>query len=126
MTRRFWFASLLSALAALGLGNRAPANDWVHWRGPEQTGQARDTGLPDRWEPFQPGRDNLIWKSNVGYRSTPVIMGGKMYVIAAAGDVPRVQSEAEKLITGERIVCQDAGTGKVLWERRFPVFLTDI
>src|SRR5262245_32619810 len=126
MTRRFWFASLLAALATLGLGNSAPANDWIHWRGPEQTGLARDTGLPDRWDPFQPGRDNLIWKAPVGYRSTPVIMGGKMYVIAAAGDVPRVQSEAEKLVTGERIVCMDTGTGKALWERRFPVFLTDI
>ena len=43
-----------------------------------------------------------------------------MYVIAAAGDVPRVQTQAEKLVTGERVVCMDANTGKVQWERRFP------
>jgi outer membrane protein assembly factor BamB len=104
----------------------AQAGDWIHWRGPEQTGFARDAGLPDIWEPYEAGRDNLIWKAPVGYRSTPVIMGGKMYVICAAGDVPRVQTQAEKLVTGERIVCMDANTGKISWERRFPVFLTDI
>ncbi|HKB02599.1 MAG TPA: PQQ-binding-like beta-propeller repeat protein [Gemmataceae bacterium] len=127
MTRRIGFGALLAVAALLGVAGDTPANDWIHWRGPEQTGFARDTGLPDTWEPFQAGRDNLIWKAPLGYRSTPVIMGGKMYVIAAASDVPRVQTEAEKLLTGERIVCLDANTGKnVFWERRFPVFLTDI
>src|SRR5262245_34864785 len=127
MTPRTWLAGCLTALGLLCLTSDSFAGDWIHWRGPEQTGFARDTGLPDTWEPFQPGKDNLIWKAPVGYRSTPVIMGGKMYVIAAAGDVPRVQTEAEKLVTGERIVCLDANTGKnVFWERRFPVFLTDI
>ena len=53
-------------------------------------------------------------------------MGGKVYVIAAIGDVPRPQTDAEKLVTGERIVCMDAKTGKVLWEQQFNVFHTDI
>ena len=126
MTRRFFGPLALASLALLAGAGGAAADDWIHWRGPEQTGHARDTGLPDTWEPYEAGRDNLVWKAPVGYRSTPVIMGGKMYVIAAAGDVPRVQTQAEKLVTGERIVCMDANTGKVQWERRFPVFLTDI
>jgi outer membrane protein assembly factor BamB len=128
MSRRCWCGSLLLAsLVLMGSSGGATAGDWIHWRGPEQTGYARDTGLPDTWEPYDVGRNNLIWKAPVGYRSTPVIMGGKMYLIAAAGDVPRVQTQAEKLVTGERIVCLDANDGtKVIWERRFPVFLTDI
>ena len=127
MTRRFWFGSfLLSALAVLGLGGDAPAGDWIHWRGPEQSGHARDTGLPDSWQPDQVGKDNLIWKVPVGFRSTPVVMGGKMYVIAAVGDVPRPQTDAEKLVTAERVVCMDVKDGKVQWERRFNVFLADI
>jgi outer membrane protein assembly factor BamB len=117
---------LLTSLWALCLCGETVAADWTHWRGPEQTGFSRDTGLPSEWEHFKAGRDNLIWKVPVGYRSTPVIMGGKMYVIAAIGDVPRPQTDAEKLVTGERIVCMDTKDGKVLWERRFNVFLSDI
>jgi len=117
---------LLALLCALCLRGETIAGDWTHWRGPEQNGFARDTGLPVGWETFKAGRDNLIWKVPVGYRSTPVIMGGKMYVIAAIGDVPRPQTDAEKLVTGERIVCMDTKDGKVLWERRFNVFLSDI
>jgi hypothetical protein len=94
-------------LTSLCLCGKSSAADWTHWRGPEQTGFARDTGLPGEWEKFQAGRDNLIWKSPVGYRSTPVILGNKMYVIAAMGDLPRPQNESEKLVTGERIVCMD-------------------
>jgi outer membrane protein assembly factor BamB len=126
MTRCFFGSLVISAVAVLGSGGSAAAGDWIHWRGPEQTGHSRDTGLPDTWEPYEAGHNNLIWKAPVGYRSTPVIMGDKMYIIAAAGDVPRAQSQAEKLVTGERIVCMDANTGKAHWERRFPVFLTDI
>jgi outer membrane protein assembly factor BamB len=126
MTKRIWVGWALAAACCLGLGADAAAGDWIHWRGPEETGLARDTGLPAEWEPDQAGRNNLVWKNPVGYRSTPVILGDKMYVIAAAGDVPRVQTHAEKLVTGERIVCMDPNTGKTIWERRFPVFLTDI
>jgi outer membrane protein assembly factor BamB len=53
-------------------------------------------------------------------------MNGKVYIINAVGDVPGVQSQAEKLVTGERVMCMDAKTGQPLWEQRFNVFLTDI
>ena len=127
MTRnkRHW-TLLLAFLCSLCLTNTSVASDWIHWRGPEQMGFARDTGLPSDWEPFTPGKYNLVWKAPVGFRSTPIIMAGKMYVIAALGDVPRPQSDAEKLVTGERIMCLDANSGKVLWEQRFNVFLADI
>src|SRR6476469_6051215 len=123
MTRLPWLGCVV---LSSWLASSALAGDWIHWRGPEETGMSRDTGLPSEWEPFQPGRDNLIWKAPVGYRSTPVIMGDRMYVIAAKGEVPHPQSEAEKLVTGERIVCMDTKDGKVLWERQFNVFLSDI
>ena len=45
------------------------ADNWSHWRGPEQTGVSRDVGLPDTWDPAT-GK-NLIWKAPVGGRSTP-------------------------------------------------------
>ncbi len=127
MTRSNWCRTLfLATLCSLFLSVESQAGDWIHWRGPEQMGFARDTGLPSEFEPFTPGKDNLVWKAPVGFRSTPILMGGKMYVTSTIGDVPRPQSDAEKLVTGERIVCMDAGSGKVLWEQRFNVFLADI
>jgi len=121
------FAPLRAGFLVLALTPAVtPAADWIHWRGPEQTGQARDTGLPAEWDPAHPGHENLIWKVPVGFRSTPLIMGGRIYVISAVGDVPRPQTKADKLVTGERIVCMDAKDGKILWDRRFNVFLADI
>jgi outer membrane protein assembly factor BamB len=94
------------------------AEDWAHWRGPEQTGVSRDTDLPDRWsaDPAAPD-NNLIWKSPYGGRTTPIIQNGHVYIINASGDGIDQQ---------ERVMCFDADTGKVLWEHKFNVFQTDI
>src|SRR5262245_65509482 len=102
------FAPLRAGFLVLALTPAVtPAADWIHWRGPEQTGQARDTGLPSEWDPAHPGSENLIWKLPIGFRSTPLIMGGKLYVINAVGDVSRPQTQAAKLIHGRVVGCTD-------------------
>jgi outer membrane protein assembly factor BamB len=117
----------LLALTAIGISpGIVTAADWLHWRGPEQNGFSRETNLPDDWEPNKAGRDNLIWKVPVGCRSTPLVMNGRVYFINSFGDVPRTQTQAERLVTGERVMCLDAATGKTVWEKKFNVFLTDI
>src|SRR5262249_28451980 len=123
MTRLRWLGC---ALLTWCLCSSAPAADWIHWRGPEQTGHARDTGLPSEWDPVHPGSENLIWKLPIGFRSTPLIMGGKIYIINAVGDVPRPQTQADKLVTGERILCLEAKDGKGIWDRRLHVLLSPI
>ena len=35
-------------------------------------------------------RDNLVWKQPYGYRSTPLVVGGKMYIASALDDIPGV------------------------------------
>lgn len=126
MTRRR-ILGLFGALVALaGLTPAANATDWIHWRGPAQTGFSREIDLPEKWDPATPGRDNLLWKVPVGCRSTPLVLDGKVYLISSFGDVPRTQTQAERLVTGERVVCLDAKTGASVWETRFNVFLTDI
>src|SRR6516162_9948337 len=94
------------------------AENWAHWRGPEQTGVSRDTNLPDRWstDPSAPD-NNLIWKSPYGGRSTPLVQNGRVYIINGVG---------EDITQQERVMCFDADTGKVLWEHKFNVWLTDI
>lgn len=102
------------------------AADWLHWRGPAQTGQSLEKNLPDEWDPSTPGKQNLIWKVPYGCRTTPLVMNGKIYITSALGDTPFVPGPKEKLVTGERVVCFDAETGKLEWEKQFNVFHTDI
>jgi outer membrane protein assembly factor BamB len=94
------------------------ASDWAHWRGPEQNGVSRERGLPARFsgDPADPD-SNLIWKAPYGGRSTPIVMHGRVYINNQAGEGVNEQ---------ERVMCLDADTAKVLWEKRFNVYHTDI
>ncbi|MBS0262519.1 MAG: PQQ-binding-like beta-propeller repeat protein [Planctomycetes bacterium] len=89
--------------------------DWPHWRGPEMNGISREKGLPASWSP---DGENLIWKSTeLGTRSTPIVMRGKLYVLC--------RHNPDTTTEGEKVVCVDAATGEKLWENAFNVFLTD-
>jgi outer membrane protein assembly factor BamB len=112
--RRLGAAALLAAGVALGTGTLG-ATDWPEWRGPSRDGRSPETGLPSSWSPQG---DNLAWRVPIGARSSPVAFGGRIYLLTVtAGDVATTQ---------ERLVALDAETGKVLWERRFSVYLSDV
>ena len=61
--------------------------------------------------------DNLLWKADFTGRSTPVVVGGRVYVIGRVGDGVDKQ---------ERVVSFDAESGRLLWQHRFNVFLTTV
>lgn len=89
--------------------------DWPHWRGPEMNGISREKNLPESWSP---DGENLVWKSEkLATRSTPIILRGKLYTIT--------RSKPETTEEGEKVVCADANTGKIIWESIHNVFLTD-
>src|SRR5947209_4702248 len=115
MTRLSIGAALFILNFSLFIGGAA-AEDWIHWRGPMQTGSSPDRNLPDKFSlnPSDP-ESNLLWKVPYGCRSTPLIMGGKVYII---GDDP-----PEGINEGERVIAFDLNTGKMLWEHKFNVFL---
>ncbi|MCH8044345.1 MAG: PQQ-binding-like beta-propeller repeat protein [Planctomycetes bacterium] len=100
----------------------APADqtlDWTNWRGPEQNGISRETGLVANWNPEGGEGSNLLWRSEaLATRSTPIVMKGKLYTLAR--HLPGTTREAEK------VICADAATGEVLWENIFNVFLSDV
>jgi outer membrane protein assembly factor BamB len=123
---RIPFLGIVALFAALWAGKFAYAEDWTHWRGPYQTGFSPDKGLPDEWDPRTPKKNNLIWKEPYGCRSTPVIMGDKLFIISADNDPLNVPNAQQKAIIGERVICLNADTGKLVWEQRFNVFHTDI
>jgi outer membrane protein assembly factor BamB len=90
--------------------------DWPYWRGPEMNGISREKNIPDSWSP---DGENLLWSQPaLASRSTPIVMNGKLYVLARSNP----GSEQE----GEKVICADAATGKTIWENKFNVFLSDV
>ena len=96
----------------------AMAGDWIHWRGPEMTGQAKEPSLPETFDLTEVGKGNLIWKKPVGGRSSPLLLGKKLFTINAF--------DPEKLTEGERISCFNADTGDLLWEYKFNVYHAEV
>lgn len=90
------------------------ASDWAEWRGPARDGISNEKNLPEKWSP---AGDNLAWKAPYGGRSAPIVMGDRVYLQNTAG-----AGETEQ----ERIMCFNADTGKLLWEHRFNVYLSDV
>jgi outer membrane protein assembly factor BamB len=98
----------------------ASAADWVHWRGPFQTGFSPETDLPSNFSP-EGGKDsNLVWKAPYGCRSTPLVMNGRVYILN------NVVERGKPITEQERVMCFDADNGKVLWQYKFNVWHTDI
>lgn len=105
--------SLLLAGAFLNPTIAAPVTGWLNWRGPEQSGLSRETGLPDKVDPQKP-----LWRADFPGASTPVIANGKLYIMGYIGEAidPDLQ---------EGLACFDAATGKRLWQHLFNDFLSD-
>ena len=101
---------LVLLVAALSV----PASDWAEWRGPARDGISAEKNLPARWSP---AGENLAWKAPYGGRSAPIVMDNRVYLQNTAG-----KGETEQ----ERLMCFNADTGKLLWEHRFNVFLSDV
>jgi outer membrane protein assembly factor BamB len=91
----------------------AAAQGWLSWRGPEQSGCSRETGLPDR---VAAGGSNLLWRADFPGQSTPVLAGGRVYILGYQGEGPDLR---------EGVACFDAQTGEKLWERLRNDFLSD-
>ena len=115
---RFTTAGVLAAgslvLSLLATDSRAdaPVQGWLSWRGPEQTGVSRETGLPDKVSV-----NDALWVTDFPGASAPVVANGKLYAMGYLGQGPDLQ---------EGVACFDAETGKKLWQKLYNDFLSDI
>ena len=100
-------------LAAQG-PRRVRIGDWPELRGPNRDGVSRETGLISTWKL---NGENFLWRVPYGGRSTPVVMGNRVYVQNPAGRGAELQ---------ERVMALDADSGKVLWEHRINLFQSDV
>src|SRR3954469_4487027 len=111
---------LLSVLSAAP----ASAGDWYRWRGPEQNGVCRETGLPESWDPEDP--KTYLWRIPIGGMSSPIVMNGKLYTITRTGE----EASAADLVPGhktqEAVICIDASTGKTVWQHNENIFQTRV
>jgi outer membrane protein assembly factor BamB len=105
---------ILSLLLLLSATPASSAGDWAEWRGPARDGVSPEKNLPAKWSP---AGENLLWKAPYGGRSTPVVMGDRVFLINGVGKGETLQ---------ERIMSFDADTGKILWEHHFNVYLSDV
>ena len=88
--------------------------DWAEWRGPNRDGVSTEKNLPVKWSP---AGENLAWRAPYGGRSAPIVMGDRVYLQNSAGQGESLQ---------ERVLCFNADTGKLLWEHRFNIYLSDV
>jgi outer membrane protein assembly factor BamB len=112
--RRNGVGRFLLALACGGLlsAEAAAVRGWLSWRGPEQTGVSRETGLPDKIG----SEEEALWVADFPGQSTPVIANGRLYVLGYQGEGADLQ---------EGISCFDAESGKLLWQRLYNDYLSD-
>jgi outer membrane protein assembly factor BamB len=122
VTRRHRLTAPCATALALALSTAVTfADNWPEWRGgPKRDGRSAETGLPTKWTAPSaklPAGEGLAWRVPIGSRSTPVVFGNRVYLYAPAGGVAQRQ---------ESLIALDAASGKTLWEKLFPVYLTDI
>jgi outer membrane protein assembly factor BamB len=106
-------SALAAAIAACAVAVMS-ASDWPEWRGPSRDGRSSETNLPASWSPKG---ENLAWRIPIGSRSSPVAFGNRLYLNSPVGDPANTQ---------ERLVAIDAESGKVVWEKRFSLYLSDV
>jgi outer membrane protein assembly factor BamB len=87
------------------------AHGWLSWRGPEQTGVSRETGLPSKVSP-----QDTLWVADFPGQSAVVIANGKLYAMGYLGQGPDLQ---------EGVACFDAETGKKIWQQLYNDYLSD-
>ncbi|HEY0005164.1 MAG TPA: PQQ-binding-like beta-propeller repeat protein [Pyrinomonadaceae bacterium] len=105
---------LMALLLLMPHGAAAPAGDWADWRGPARDGISAEKNLPARWSP---AGENLSWKAPYGGRSAPIVMGERVFLQNSVGKGETLQ---------ERVICFNAVTGKLIWEHRFNIFMSDV
>jgi outer membrane protein assembly factor BamB len=117
----------LLVLAAFVLSLSLPLlrADWPQFRGPTGQGLAESAKPPTEWDRSK----NVAWRTELpglGW-SSPVIVGGKVYLTTAVGDPGGKKGKKDdkkkddkkaadpKVDVSLRALCLDAATGKVLW-----------
>ncbi|MEP4078043.1 PQQ-binding-like beta-propeller repeat protein [Haloferula sp.] len=103
----------LAAITTFALPVSAETTGWLDWRGPLQTGASLEKGLPSDLK-----IGNELWTYEVQGAGTPTIADGRLYAFGFYGEKGEDTQEA--------LLCLDAVTGKMIWEKRFSDYISDV
>ena len=98
------------------------ADDWPQWRGPLRDGVWRETGITEQL----PKKLVYRWRVPIGGGfAGPAVVGNRVYVTdrISAEDVLATENKPllrELVSGGERILCLDTETGRIVWQRTYP------
>lgn len=108
MNRNVHLLLIALALAALPL---FAAADWLQFRGTDTNGVAVGPAPPTSFSAKQGELKNIAWKAPLPGRGVcgPIVVGGKVVTTSASG------FRRDRL----HVLCFDAKTGKLDWERQF-------
>jgi outer membrane protein assembly factor BamB len=100
--------AVIAVLFAPGGAAQQASTDWTQWRGPARDGAVPSFTAPQQW----PARLVQRWKVDVGLGyATPLVAGNRVYMFTRQGD-------------NEVMSALDAGSGKALWQTRYPAPFT--
>lgn len=100
-------AVTLAAITA-GIEAQSSSTDWTQWRGPNRDGSLASFTAPASW----PESLTTRWKVDVGLGyATPLVVGNRIYTFSRQGE-------------NEVMSALDAGSGKVIWQKSYPVSFT--
>ena len=108
---------------------KAKANNWHQWRGPDATGSSATARPPVTWSEDK----NIQWKVPIpGYGSaSPIIWGNKVFILTAVNtgkvdpSLPKPEDQPKRIfgITHPNsvyeyvVMCLDRQTGQTLWRQ---------
>ena len=120
-----WQAGMVAALALAGV---ARGQDWPCFTGPDHDNtQPGAKGLAAEWPTNGPA---VVWESKItgggnGSFSSPVVAGGKVFVI---GRAYKMDAPGKKIAEASPDVlhCLNASDGKELWQQEFPFHVVQL
>lgn len=112
----------MTAAALAFAASAAFADDWPQWRGPRRDGVWREQGVMEK---FPAGGPKVLWRADVGPGfSGPAVAEGRVYLTdrPAKGDeqIKLGSFSRNEYQATERVLCLDAGEGRVLWTHHWP------
>ena len=94
--------------------------DWPQWLGPQRDSVWREDGIVQR---IPENGLPVLWRTQIGLGyAGPAVADGRVYLmdyLLETGEVKN-NSDARDRTTGkERVLCLQAGTGKILWKHEY-------